>query len=180
MTLRLDPEQRRWLIVNAVIGTAIVNLFVNLAVGWLETRGHPHMPRFTVSTKSSVLSDGLGALFTLPLITCLLVTAGVHRDRRSGGLARLDWQPTGRWWRSVIRPTVLSRGFRLGAVTFLGLALPIGCVLALAFPHGLTSSHFIAFHTLFTVVLGAIVTPMVALAAMTDTVEAPEVVAATV
>jgi hypothetical protein len=180
MPPRLDPAQRRWIILNAVIGSAIVNLVINLAIGWVETRGHPHMPRFTASTKSSVLSDGLGALFTLPLFTCLLVSAGVHRDQRAGGLARLDWQPTARWWASVIRPTALSRGFRLGAATFLGLAIPVGAMLALAFPDGLSSSHFIAFHTVFTVALGVIVTPVVALAAMTDAVEAPEIAVATV
>lgn len=180
MTPRLDASQRRWIVVNAVIGSAIVNLVINLAIGWLETRGHPHMARFTLSTNSSVLSDGLGALFTLPLFTCLLVTAGVHRDQRAGGLTRLDWQPPGRWWATVIRPRVLSRGFRLGAATFLALALPVGIILALAFPSGLSSDHFIAFHTAFTVLLGVFVTPMVALAAMTDTVDAPELVAATV
>jgi hypothetical protein len=180
MTPRLDAQQRRWIIVNALIGSAIVNLVINLAIGWLETRGHPHMPRWTASTKSSVLGDGLGALFTLPLFTCLLVTAGVHRDLRTGGLAQLDWQPAGRWWPTVIRPTSLSRGFRLGAATFIGLALPIGIALALAFPDGLSSQHFIAFHTVFTVALGVVVTPMVALAAMTDAVEVPEIVAATV
>lgn len=180
MTPRLDASQRRWIILNAVVGTAIVNLVINLGIGWLETRGHPHMPRFAVSTKSSVLSDGLGALFTLPLITCVLVTAGVHRDRRAGGLRRLDWQPPGRWWPTVIRPTALSRGFRLGAVIFLALAVPVGLALALAFPSGLSSDHFIAFHTAFTVLLGVLVTPMVALAAMTDTVEVPEAAAATV
>jgi hypothetical protein len=80
----------------------------------------------------------------------------------------------------VIRPTALSRGFRLGAVTFLALALPVGLALALAFPGGLSSPHFIAFHTAFTVLLGVLVTPMVALAAMTDMVEVPEIAAATV
>lgn len=176
----LDPAQRRWIIANALIGTAVVNLVINLGIGWLETRGHSHLPRWTASTRSSVLGDGLGALFTLPLFTCLLVTAGVHRDQRQGGLPALAWDPAGRWWSTVIRPTVVSRGFRLGAVTFLGLALPVGIVLALVFPHGLSSGNFVAFHVVFTVVLGAIVTPIVALAAMTDTANAPDLVAATV
>lgn len=168
MRPRLDAAQRRWILVNAVIGAAVVNLAINVGIGWLETRGHAQLPRWTASTRSSVLGDGLGALFMLPLCTCLLVTAGVHREQRQGGLARLVWTPPVGWWDAVIRPGLLARGLRLGAVTFLALAVPVGIALALAFPHGLSSDQFVIFHVAFTVALGAVVTPLVALAAMTD------------
>jgi hypothetical protein len=159
--MRLERSHRRWLIVNALIASTVINFAINLGVGWLETRGHPRLPTWSVAvTHSSVVGDAVGTLFTLPLITCLLVTAAVHREQRLGAMTPLGWRPAARWWPVLVPQGALRRGFRLGVATFVVLVVPV--------PDGLNASQFVVFHLIVTVGLGALVTPFVAFAAMTD------------
>lgn len=165
----LLPAHRHWLVANALLASANINLLLNAGIGFASAHGHDRLPTWsTAVTHSSVLGDSLGALFFLPFFTCLLVTTGVRRELADGALPRLSGRPTGRWWRLIVRDRTLARAARFGAATFVVLAVPVGVVVRLAIPHGLASHDFAIFHVLYTVGLGAIMTPLIAYAAMTD------------
>ena len=75
----LAPEHRRWLLINAVIITAVINLVLNAAIAWFSVRG-AHQVRLwglPLVDKPSTVLDTVGTFFFLPLFTCLMVTTAV-------------------------------------------------------------------------------------------------------
>jgi hypothetical protein len=52
--------------------------------------------------------------------------------------------------------------------TFVVLAPPLVLATALAATHGMSHGAFVTYHVVLTVLLGALVTPVIALAAMTE------------
>jgi hypothetical protein len=168
---RLPPENRRWIVTRALLVAAAVNVllgvvFARLAAGelenvpiWGETLGD-----------TSVYGDALATFFLLPAITCLLVVPAVRRDLRLGALQRTTDLGAGRPW--LARPRSAPRlGLALGAICLFAL----GPLLALAFlltaPAEPTAHQFVVWHTALAVCLGAIVTPLIALYAMTAPAE---------
>jgi hypothetical protein len=165
----LLPAHRHWILANALIATADINLVVNAVLGFGSAHGHGHIPTWsTAVSPPSILSDSLGVLFFLPVITCLLVSAGVRAEQRADGLPPITSTPRGRWWDVVMVPRPLARAARLGAATFVVLAVPVGLAIRFALPNGLAGHNFAIFHVLYTTALGAIITPLIAYAAMLD------------
>jgi len=164
---QLPAPNRRWLVLNAVFVTALINVALN----WLIALGAVG-DRDTVSTwgvplvEPSVFWDLIGTLFLLPLLTSALTTAAIRRDIRRGALERIPPNPDlsprlaapGRW----------RRGAAFGALAVVALAPGLLILLAaLGFPE-LSKSQFVAWHTGFAVVLGMLVTPPLAVLAMAD------------
>lgn len=156
------------MILNALLATAVINAVANTAVAFFEARGQDHIKAFSISAlHPSVITDGLGLLFTLPLITCLLCTAGVRREQLAERIEPMLAVPAP-WVTTLARLRVLTRAVRLGVVTFLVLGPPLVLALALAAPHGLDHHQFVLYHVGLAVALGAVVTPVIAIAAMAD------------
>lgn len=164
----ITAEQRRWVLLNALLATAVINTAVNLGIGLFEARGQRHVPTWGISAAHpSVTSDAMGVLITLPLITCLLVSAAVRREQAEQRLTLLDPVALGRLSRFAV-PGAGKRAIRFAVASFAVLAPPVVLATALSAAHGMSHGAFVTFHVALTVVLGAIVTPMIALAAMTE------------
>ncbi len=164
----ITAEQRRWVLLNGLLATAVINTALNLAIGLFEARGQHHVPTWGISAvHPSVTSDAMGILITLPLITCLTVSAAIRREQANRQLPRLDPAALGRLSRFAVSGAG-SRGLRFAAVTFAILAPPLVLATALAATHGMSHGAFVTYHVVLAVALGALVTPLIALTAMTQ------------
>lgn len=88
---QLTSAQKRGLLRNAVLGTALINASINVAVAWISARYKTAVPlwKLTLSATPSTLTDTVGTLFFLPVITTVLFTSAVWRDLRSDRLEPL-------------------------------------------------------------------------------------------
>jgi len=165
----LPTEHRRWVVRFALAGTAAINLTVNAGLAWLLTSGIRHVPAWTAPLVGgpSVVGNTLGTLVILPLTTSLLCTASIRVYQR-GGLALLDGaelpEPLRRL---VVGP--LRRGVLLAGVCLVGFGPLTVLVGVLAAGGGLSRVAFIVSQVAVGVILGILVTPAVALAAMAET-----------
>lgn len=169
---QLPREHRRWLLLNAVIATAAVNAIVNFVIAWLGVVRQRTVPLWTWPLlHTSTVANTVGTLFILPFVTSWLWTEVIWRELRSGRLAPLPASALG-----VLRGLSggrVRRSAMIGLACLLLLA-PATCALLVGthFEH-ITRSEFVLFQVVFTVVFGAIVTPLVALRAMADEAECP-------
>ncbi len=168
----LPAPHRRWIVLNALLGTALVNLIVNAVIAWLFVQGQSDVPLWARPlSETSTLGDTLGTIFLLPLITGVLATTVVRRDLRNGALPPLSTEhPYGRWL--AARPDGrFRRGLGFGVLAFVALALPVTLALVALDLDTLTKGEFVTFKVAFAIALGALVTPVIALCAMTDDVD---------
>jgi hypothetical protein len=163
----LPAPNRRWLVVNALLVTAVINALVNWLIALAAAGGHETVPMWGAPlVEPSIFWDLIGTLLLLPLITGALTTAAIHRDLRRGALEPLGESFGG--GRGAVPGW--QRGAELGGVALAGMAPPLLLILAvLGFPE-LGREAFVAWHTAFAVVLGALVTPPLAILAMADPV----------
>lgn len=118
--------------------------------------------------ETSTFWNMVGTLFPLPLITCVLTTTAVRRDLRLGSLVPLGGLRSAHPWLAALPPTRLRRGLVCGALAVVPLAPPLTLALVISdFPE-LTNGQFVACQVAFAVLLGALVTPPIALCAMAD------------
>jgi hypothetical protein len=166
----LSLPHRRWLLYNAVLMTAIINVIANAGIAWLSVRGRHSVPLWRAPGfgRTSTITDTVGTFFFLPLFTCLSCTTAVWQQVRSGRLAPLSIAssnppfvnrlPPGRWRRSLL----------LGAVCTAVLTPVAIPVLFGANFGGVSTETFVWYKAALGVGLGLIVTPVIALRAMTD------------
>jgi len=160
----LDASQRRWIWLNALLITALLNLAINAGLAWASAAERDAVPLWSAPLVGgpSTITDTVGTLFLLPLITCVLVTTVVRRDLAAARVSRrvdlLYLLPGNRFFRGVV----------LGAAYVAALA-PAAVVLLVATDFGgVDPSAFVVYKACLGVALGAIVTPFIALAAMND------------
>jgi Ser/Thr protein kinase RdoA (MazF antagonist) len=159
----LDAAQRRWIWLNAVLITAVLNVAINAGLAW-ATAGDEAVPLWSAPVVGgpSTITDTAGTLFLLPLITCLLVTTAVRREVRDGRLARrvdlLHALPRNR----------LLRGAVFGAFWFALLAPPAILLIVVLGFGDVSPEAFVVYKVVLSVLFGALVTPFIAIAAMND------------
>jgi hypothetical protein len=151
-----------------VLSTAFINIVINTGLAAAGARGH-HVEWWTSNPfKTNLLYNTLGTLFILPLLTVVGMTAAVAKERSSGALPPISVPFASRMWSWVCVPSAWRRGARFGIVTFALLAPLDAVVVLLVGRDGATATHFVMVQVLLTVLLGAIVAPLAALAAMCD------------
>lgn len=161
----MSPALKRFLFVEEVVGSVVVNLVLNGAIAFLLFRGASQVPLWG---QQSIAGDTIGTTFFLPFFTTLIVTPLARRALHAGQFEALKW---GRDVPVVLRwlPAGTSlRGIALGLVC-LAIAAPLslGALVAL----GVTEQSFwgfIAFKAIFAAALGAPVTPLVAALAIAE------------
>jgi len=158
------------LIVNALAVTAVINALVNAVIAWATSTGERTIPLASIPLlqRPSTLTDTLGTLFVLPFLTTLLVTTAVRRDQRLSRLGPLRLEPG--CARTLVRfpPSQLWRATIAGAGCLALLGPPCAVVLVMTGFAGITQATFVLYKAAFGVALGMLVTPVIALAAMTD------------
>jgi hypothetical protein len=165
---RIPTTHRQWIFLNSVLITAFINIVINTGLAALSARGH-HVAWWTRNPfKTNLLYNTLGTLFFLPLLTTIGVTSAVAKERKAGTLAAIEAPFGARLWCWICAPSAWRRGLRFGLVTLVAIApLDIAAVLLLG-RDGASALHFVMVQVLFAVLLGAVVTPLIALAAMCE------------
>jgi hypothetical protein len=168
----IPGPHRRWILINAIGVTAGINLVVNTGVAWLSLLGAKRVPLWSVPLLEgpSTLTDTIGTLFVLPLITCLLCTTAVWQELRTGRLTPLTRSPS---LLDRLPHHRLRRGLAFGAGSTILLAPPVTAAIVMLDIGDLSGRAFMVYKAAFAVALGALVTPLIALRAMADTPEPP-------
>jgi len=167
----VPTEHRRWLLLNAVIVTAVINLVLNAGLAWFSLHGADHVPVWDTPLpwKTSAALDTMTTFFFLPLFTCIFCSTSVWIDMRRGrlqpftGVAFVDRLPTGR----------VRRGLLLGAICAVILSPIAALTFVVVGADHMSAREFILYKGVLCVVFGLIVTPIIALRAMGDDQSGP-------
>jgi hypothetical protein len=163
VTVQLSAEQRRFLWVGQSVVPFAINVVLNGAIGWAMFHGMATIPLWG---SSSIGGDTLGTSFFLPAITCLIVTPLVRSQVRKGAAPAFDGALAG--WLRPFQRSLLVRAAALGLAC---VPLAGGAAVALLAALGVTAldfAPFVGWKALYAGVLGALVTPAIALLALAD------------
>jgi hypothetical protein len=165
---RVPATHRQWIFINSVLITAFINIVLNTGLAAAGARGH-HVAWWTSNpVKTNLLYNSLGTLFVLPLLTMVGVSSAVAKERLAGTLTAIDPPFGSRLWSWICVRSVWGRGARLGVVTLAALAPLDVAIVLLVGRDGASAPHFVMVQVLLCVVLGAVIAPLSALAAMCD------------
>jgi len=165
---RLTPAHRRFLWRDAVLIAAIANGALNALFAWMFTLGEDEVPQAKAPLVGgpSVLVDTVATCFILPFLTTLVITTVIWGEMRKGHLTRIPRA------QSTLMDRLRHR--RLRRATIIGLLClfvfgPISAIGVLLFDYGdISVGEFVLYKTIFGIVLGAIVTPLIAMLAFGD------------
>jgi hypothetical protein len=157
----VTPAQRRFLLLDNGVGPFVINFLINAAIAWMLFRNATHVPMWG---QSSIAGDTVATSFLLPFITCLIVTPLARGRVRAGHIAqavgeRGRWLPRNAGWRGAL----------IGVICMIALVPLVVLVFRLIGIAALTPWHFVYFKASFAALEGALVTPFLALWAISDT-----------
>ena len=163
MPATLSRAHRRFLIVEEIVGSTIVNFLVNGGLAWFLFRSAASVPLWG---RSSIATDTLVTAFVLPLLTALITSFFVRAQVNRGKLPPIPpAEIRSSWW---LRRSSAGRGVLLGLAA-VGLAgMPVVLLFALAGPAQLSPTSFIVFKASFAAAVGAVVTPLLGWWALVD------------
>lgn len=166
---QLPISHRRWILLRALLLTAVSNVVINAVIAWLSVRGQDMVPLWGLPlVETTIFWNVVGTLFLLPLITCLLITNALWRDVRLGSLTSVSYLRRAHPWLAVMPPDRLRRGVAFGTIAVVTLAPTLTLALVVSgFPE-LTRGQFVVCQAAFAVVIGAVFTPVIALYGMAD------------
>ena len=158
----MATDAKRYLYVEQPIGAFVVNLVLNALIAWGVFRGLPAVPLWG---ETSIAGDTVATSFLLPFLSVLIATPLVRRDVRHGKppAASLRRLAPSRWPHGLV-----ARALALG-LAGLALAAPIAiATLAGAGVTAIAMPGFIAVKAAFAALLGALLAPTIARAAVTE------------
>lgn len=155
---------------DTLLATAVINAILNAAPAWLTARGRDSVPLLSTPFVGgpSTIMDTIGTFFFLPLITTLVITLGVRRAIAIGRLRRLSPVESPVPFMGPLPARPFWRGLLLGAGVVAVLGPPAAGLLWLTGFGDVGVGSFVAYKTVLGVVLGAFVTPVVALGAISE------------
>jgi hypothetical protein len=156
----VTPAQRRFLLLDNGVGPFVINLLINGAIAWLLYRNATHVPLWG---QSSIAGDTIATSFLLPFITCLIVTPLARGRVRTGQVAQVIGE-SGRW----LPRNAVWRGALVGILCLMALVPLTLSTLHLVGIAALTPWHFVYFKASFAAIEGVLVTPFLALWAISD------------
>jgi len=159
----MSARHRRYLLLDQGIGAGIVNLLLNAGIAWLFFRGMEAVPLWG---QQSIAGDTIGTAFVLPFLSTLIASAVVRSQVRAGYVSAVALSA-----RSALRrlpQSLAGRGAVLGLIGVILTGLPMAAALDAAGVVEMGFRDFILFKALFAAVLGALVTPVIARAALAD------------
>src|SRR5688572_26580413 len=165
---QLTPAHKRFLVRDAFLIAAVANGVLNALFAWFFTLGEDevHLAKAPLVGGPSVLVDSVATCFVLPFLTTLLITTVIWKELREGHLTRLPRAPGS--FAERLPKTRLRRAGRIGLLCLLALG-PIVAAGVLLFDYGdIPVGEFVLYKAIFGVVLGAAVTPWIAMVAFGD------------
>jgi hypothetical protein len=163
--VELAAAHRTYALRDQGVGAAIVNFLINGAIAWLMFRSLAAVPLWG---QQSIAGDTIGTGFFLPFMTCLIVTPLTLRQVRSGTLPEPAWSRLDHPLLARLPRGAAARGALLGAAGALLAAPPVVLALSILGVGELEFWSFIAFKSSFAALLAALVSPLIALAALGD------------
>jgi hypothetical protein len=161
----LTPAQRTFIAVEQIILPFVFNLVFNAALGWYLFRAHEPVPLWG---DPSIGADILGTLFFLPFFTCLVGTPLINRATRLGKVDKLTIRPEQHWLLRHLPRSLWVRSILIGVACTVALGPPSIGLLALLDMHSWTLTAAINFNGVYAGVLAAVVTPPIALYALSQ------------
>jgi hypothetical protein len=161
--MQLNPQQRRFLVLEHGVVGFVINVVINGAIGWAMFRSAETVPLWG---QESIGGDTLGTSFFLPAITCLIVTPLVRGAVRKGAAPAFGGALAG--W---LRPFQRRLPLRAAALGLVCVPLAGGLAIALLSVLGVEALGFGAFlgwKALYAGALAAFVQPTIALLALAD------------
>jgi hypothetical protein len=159
----MSPQHRRYLLLDQGIGAGIVNLLLNAGIAWLLFRGMEVVPLWG---QQSIAGDTIGTAFVLPFLSTLIASAVVRSQVRSGYVSAVALSATSALRR--LPQGLAGRGAVLGLIAVILTGLPTAAALDAAGVGEMAFGQFVTFKAVFAAVLGALVTPIIARAALAD------------
>ena len=175
---RLTPAHRRFLVRDALLIAALVNAALSALIAWLMAFTEEEIPVTEVPLVGgpSVLVDSVATCFVLPFVTTLLITTVIWGEIRKGHLTKLPRAPGS--FADRLPKTRLRRATWIGLICLVAIG-PIVAAGVLLFDYGdISVGEFVLYKAIFGIVLGAAVTPWIALVAFGDDPPPPEPAAA--
>ena len=162
----MTPEQHRYLFVECVIGAAVINALINGGLGWAATIGHATFPVWKVP---GVAADLMATAYGVSFGTCIGAAVQVRIDRGRGRITTPSEVPA----RlapiiSAMPKGLLARAIALGMVSVAALGPFIALALYFYGAAEFARQPFVGIKAAFSAVEGAVVTPVIVLAALLD------------
>ena len=164
----LTPAHRRFLIRDALLIAAVVNAALSALIAWLFTFSEDEIPQAKAPLIGgpSVLVDTVATCFVLPFLTTLVITTVIWGEMRKGHLTKLARAPGS--FADRLPKTRLRRATIVGGICLLIFG-PISAAGVLLFDYGdISVGEFVLYKAIVGVVLGAAVTPWIAMVAFGD------------
>jgi hypothetical protein len=160
-------DHRRWIFWNAIVIAAFVNASLSALIAWGSAASEDEIPLLAIPFVEgpSTVVDTVGTFFVLTFLTTLIITTVVRAELRH---ERLPPLPEARELAGRLPAGRAKRGALLGAACMAILGPPAVLVLVLADFGDLSVGDFVLYKAIFGVVLGLVVTPLIALAALGD------------
>jgi hypothetical protein len=165
---KLTPAHRRFLWRDAVLIAAIANGVLNALFAWLFTLNEDEIPQAKAPLVGgpSIIVDTVATCFILPFLTTLVITTVIWGEMRKGHLSRVPRPPSALFDR--LRHTRLRRATLIGLLCLFVFG-PISALGILLFDYAdISVGAFVLYKTIFGIVLGAVVTPPIAMLAFGD------------
>lgn len=166
----IDTAHRRWVWLNAIAVTAVINVIANAAIAWLSVRGMGDVLvwRLPLLGGTSVATDTAGTFFVLPFLTTIFTTLAIRRELRIGSFSPIAPVDDPAPLMSLLPERLLRRALAFGGLCLLAFGPPSLLALALAGPAPMSHGAFIAYKVVLGVALGLLVTPLIAVRAMAE------------
>lgn len=168
----MDAHHRRWVWINAIGVTAVFNVVINGLIAWLSSLGMDEVPTWGLPLidGTTIATDTAGTFFVLPFVTTVLLSISVRFEMQRGKLTPIAPGAHGLQWLDRLPQPLLRRALVSGALVF-ALCGPLSLLaVAIAAPAPMLISEFIVFKVLLGTMLGLVVTPLIAVRAMTPRV----------
>jgi hypothetical protein len=161
----MSDEHRHYLVFEQGVGGGIVNLVLNGIIAWALFR---HLVAVPLWGQESIAGDTFATCFLLPFITCLIVTGLARREVARGRFQAPDWRRASHPILGRLPAGRFLRGVAFGAACLVLFAPLTVVFLSAAGFHQIHFWPFVIFKAVYAGLLGAVVTPIIALCALGD------------
>lgn len=170
--LSLNAAQKRYLVVELAVGAAIVNLLLNLGLGWLILHSKDGIALSAATGEPSLVGELLGTCLLLPFFTGLIVTPLAKRVVAQGRVPALSWPRSEHRWLARLPSGTFWRSLLVGVACLLLIAVPAIGLLSAFGVEWLAFREYLIAKGVFSGLLAAPVTPLFGLAALADVTRA--------
>jgi hypothetical protein len=164
----MTARDRRYLLLTCCLGSAVVNAIINGGLGWGMTHSLPLLHLWRIP---GVVADLAGTAFGVTFGTCLGMAFQIRRDLRLGKVGHVEATALSSGVAGLVARFPVGtfrRSVGLGALSIPIFALPVVVGLLVLGIGSLDRVPFVVLKSGFAALQAAMVTPLIALAALGD------------